>query len=79
MITKSLTGKTRLRAKSCIFGKPKLILQIEEKTLVTDDDLTCPEGQFTSWRDARTEDLQDIKCPDKPRCRVCNSANCEAA
>lgn len=53
-----LTGKRRLRLHKPLFGKPLLVLQVEETGYVTD----CVAGRIdsfdvTCWRDACVTDL----------------------
>ena len=53
-----LTGKTRLRSTRSLFGKEKLILQVEYThkfyAHYRDDNGT----DITKWRDAKTEDFE---------------------
>lgn len=55
----TLTGATRYRIQSRVFGGPMLVLQVEVNRRITpaDDGLS---GTFTVWRDAQVEDLETV-------------------
>lgn len=55
----TLTGATRYRIQSRVFGGPVLVLQVEVRRRITpaDDGL---EGEYPVWRDAKVEDLETV-------------------
>ena len=55
----SLTGKIRYRAKRRLFGKPLLVVQVEESNRVVDRFGNLERLSF--WRDASVEDLTVVE------------------